>query len=125
MSRTQGQEITYAGQTSRFRILEDVYFKVPNLQQAEKITCFQNRNSGFFILFIILSFKVVLKTLISFLEPITDSKCSLTWPAISFSHDAYTRLILYSTQHKEQQTDTALSQTHNFIKISLLFLKDS
>ena len=40
-------------------------------------------------------------------------------------HDAYTKLILYSTQHKGQQTDTALSQTHNFINKSLLFLKES
>jgi len=39
---------------------------VPNQQQAKKITFRQNKNSVYVTLFIILSFKVVLKSLIYF-----------------------------------------------------------
>jgi hypothetical protein len=41
-------------------------------------------------------------------------------------NDTYTRpIFVLLTQHEAQRTDTALSQTHNFIKKSLLYLKQT
>ena len=95
--------------------------------------CFRNGKSVYDLLFIILSFKVVLKTLTSFFGTSfvkndwtnMDSKGSLTCPAISPYMTHILNCYPYLTQHKAQLTDTALSQTLNFIKKSLLYLKQS